>query len=71
MQVQRSRKLETPPEEGVYIQGLFMEGARWNMDAYVVDESIPKLLYDEFPPVCTLSYYTLSSMLQYSILILY
>lgn len=56
--MQRSRKLETPPEEGVYIQGLFMEGARWNMDAYVVDESIPKVLYDEFPPVCTPSSYT-------------
>ena len=51
LQVQRSFTLETPPEEGVYIRGLYMEGARWNMEDYIVDESIPKVLYDEFPPV--------------------
>ncbi|XP_072937032.1 dynein axonemal heavy chain 7 [Epargyreus clarus] len=50
-EVQRSFVLEEPPEEGVYIRGLFMEGARWNMDDYIVDESLPKVLYDEFPPV--------------------
>ncbi|XP_052747260.1 dynein axonemal heavy chain 7 [Bicyclus anynana] len=50
-EVQRTFTLETPPDEGVYIYGLFMEGARWNMSAYVVDESLPKVLYDDFPPV--------------------
>ncbi|CAH0726009.1 unnamed protein product, partial [Brenthis ino] len=50
-EVQRSLTLEEPPEEGVYIRGLFMEGARWNMDDYIVDESLPKVLYDDFPPV--------------------
>ena len=52
-QVQKQWKLPVPPEEGVYIFGLFMEGARWNMDFMIVDESIPKILYDEFPPVST------------------
>ncbi|XP_045510942.1 dynein axonemal heavy chain 7 [Colias croceus] len=50
-EVQRTFTLEEPPEEGVYIRGLFMEGARWNMDDYCVDESHPTVLYDEFPPV--------------------
>lgn len=28
-----------------------MEGARWNNEDYYVDESYPKVLYDDFPPV--------------------
>lgn len=35
----------------VFIYGLFLEGARWNMEDYYVDESFPKVLYDTFPPV--------------------
>lgn len=49
--MQKTFTLNEPPAEGVYIKGLFMEGARWNMERYHVDESIPKVLYDEFPPV--------------------
>ncbi|XP_026726846.1 dynein heavy chain 7, axonemal [Trichoplusia ni] len=50
-QVQKKWEIEEPPDEGVYIRGLYMEGARWNMDDMMVDESIPKILYDDFPPV--------------------
>ncbi|KAF9413227.1 hypothetical protein HW555_008507 [Spodoptera exigua] len=50
-QVQKTFVLDEPPPEGVYIRGLFMEGARWNMETMAIDESIPKILYDEFPPV--------------------
>ncbi|CAG4997774.1 unnamed protein product [Parnassius apollo] len=50
-EVQRTTDLKKPPPEGVYIRGLFMEGARWNMTSYIVDESFPKILYDDFPPV--------------------
>lgn len=58
MQVQKTAydDIKEPPAEGVYIRGLFMEGARWNMNLMIVDESIPKILYDEFPSV---SIYTL------------
>ncbi|XP_049866243.1 dynein axonemal heavy chain 7-like [Pectinophora gossypiella] len=48
-EVQKDQNKEKPPPEGVYVTGLFMEGARWNMQTYCVDESIPKVLYDEFP----------------------
>lgn len=49
--MQKKWEIEEPPDEGVYIRGLYMEGARWNMDDMMVDESIPKILYDDFPPV--------------------
>ncbi|CAH0689857.1 unnamed protein product [Chilo suppressalis] len=50
-EVQKTFMLEQPPEEGVYIHGLYMEGARWNMEDCCIDESLSKVLYDEFPPV--------------------
>merc|ERR1712146_4726 len=37
------------PEDGVYIRGLFLEGARWNMTKKSLDDSFPKQLYTEFP----------------------
>eukprot|EP01047_Picozoa_sp_COSAG01_P001177 COSAG01_NODE_25_length_37050_cov_211.559119_13_plen_3716_part_00 len=39
----------TQPEDGVYVYGLFMEGARFNRDSMLIDESLPKRLYDEMP----------------------
>ena len=44
---------ETPPEDGVYVNGLFMEGCRWDRDA----ESHPKAFYDSMP-VLWLKLYT-------------
>jgi len=40
---------ETPPEDGVYVYGMFIEGARWDYDNMVIGESLPKILYDEMP----------------------
>lgn len=37
------------PEEGCYIYGLFMEGARWDKDLHSVGPSLPKALYEEVP----------------------
>jgi len=37
------------PEDGVYIYGLQMEGARFNRDTMLIDESLPKQLFDELP----------------------
>lgn len=49
--MQKTFVLEETPPEGVYVRGLFMEGARWNIEESYIDESYPKILYDEFPPV--------------------
>ena len=37
------------PENGAYVYGLKMEGARFNRETMLMDESFPKTLYDEMP----------------------
>jgi len=37
------------PENGAYTYGLKMEGARFNRETMLMDESFPKTLYDEMP----------------------
>ncbi|GBF98747.1 dynein heavy chain axonemal [Raphidocelis subcapitata] len=40
-----------PPEDGCFIRGLFLEGARWDSDAHALAESRPKELYTEMPVI--------------------
>jgi len=40
-----------PPLDGVYTTGLFIEGARWNQEAQLLDESLPKVLFDHAPVI--------------------
>lgn len=41
---------ESPPD-GVYIYGLFLEGARWSLQNVVLDEQLPKILIDTMPVI--------------------
>ncbi|CAF1560791.1 unnamed protein product, partial [Didymodactylos carnosus] len=40
---------EHKPEDGAFIQGLYLEGARWNRTTRVLDEPLPKVLFDVLP----------------------
>lgn len=44
-------KFKAPPEDGVYVYGLFLDGARFNMQEMILDESLPKVLYNTMPYV--------------------
>jgi len=37
------------PEDGAYIHGLFIEGAKWGYDTMALDESDPKILFVKCP----------------------
>ena len=44
-------QVEDPPETGVYIHGLYMEGARFNRDAMAIDESMKGELFTPVPVI--------------------
>jgi len=39
------------PEKGAYFNGLFMDGARWDDRSMCIEDSFPKVLWCEMPPV--------------------
>ena len=47
----KETKFTSPPTDGVYVYGLFLDGARFNMNLMQLDEAIPKVLFDTMPYV--------------------
>ncbi|KAK9527005.1 hypothetical protein VZT92_015671 [Zoarces viviparus] len=41
--------MDEKPEDGAYVKGLFMEGARWDRQNMVIGEALPKILFDSLP----------------------
>ena len=46
---EHASELTVRPENGCYIRGLFVEGARWDMDSFELAESKSKELYTDMP----------------------
>ncbi|KER25823.1 hypothetical protein T265_06797 [Opisthorchis viverrini] len=42
---------DTPPDEGAYVHGLFLDGCRWDYDAMELGEQQPKVLNEPMPIV--------------------
>ena len=42
-------ELTERPENGCYVRGLFLEGARWDSEAFELSESRAKELYTDMP----------------------
>lgn len=53
--VQQQETVDTPPEDGVYVYGLFLEGARWDKTTQCLNEALPRILYDTMPLVSNFS----------------
>jgi dynein heavy chain len=49
MDTSNSDDITTKPEDGVYIRGLFLEGARWDPDLRSLNDSRPKQLFSAAP----------------------
>lgn len=45
----RPEDVTEPPPEGVYVHGMFLEGARWSFSSHVIVNSRPKELYTDLP----------------------
>eukprot|EP01029_Cantina_marsupialis_P005813 TRINITY_DN1630_c1_g1_i2.p1 TRINITY_DN1630_c1_g1~~TRINITY_DN1630_c1_g1_i2.p1 ORF type:complete len:2520 (+),score=925.36 TRINITY_DN1630_c1_g1_i2:475-7560(+) len=48
---EQCRSIKTKPDDGAYINGLFLEGANWEADEGVLIESNPKELFVQMPIV--------------------
>ena len=40
-----------PPKTGVYIYGMYIEGARWDKNQMSITESVKGTLFEEFPVI--------------------
>ncbi|CAG0901217.1 unnamed protein product, partial [Cyprideis torosa] len=46
---QKEFKSEKGPTEGIYVNGLFLDGARWDQQSGALNEQLPKVLLDPVP----------------------
>ncbi|XP_053321162.1 dynein axonemal heavy chain 3-like [Spea bombifrons] len=48
-QHESAHEIDSSPLDGIYISGLYIEGARWDRKTRSISESFPKVLYESMP----------------------
>lgn len=51
MDAKKESDIKSAPKEGIYCQGMFLEGARWDPLTRSVTESLPGVLFDALPVI--------------------
>ena len=51
MEEETPEEIDEKPQDGVYVYGCFMDGARYNRDLRCIDEQYPAVLYDQMPVI--------------------
>lgn len=49
MEFEDPTQVEEKAKDGVYIYGVYMDGARWNREQKCIDDQFPDELYDKMP----------------------
>lgn len=51
LEAEGGEEMTEAPEDGVYIHGLFMDGARWDRDNALIADQHPNVMFDTLPVI--------------------
>ncbi len=48
---EKPEEISEKPDDGVYIYGLYMDGARWDRNNHAIEEQYPSRMFDSMPVI--------------------